>query len=351
GDTPEPVRVAADAVDDQERHAVLVLDPFRLHHANRLLDLVASREIRTEGAMHGGDVTGLDVIDVVVAWPPDAPLDDLELPAIDLPGGEDEADQLVGRLGPAIPVVGARRHLGLGHLHAPRPDEALVVIGRVVRARHHDPAHALLERRPVDVVGERHVLVLRPELRVAVVLPRRGVQARRPHVPAVDDGVGAAEVLTVRVSIGLGQIRDDQAGHGLAGGRGRAHVDRYQVPALTELLEHALGDVAGRSGQDHASPGHGAAYIHFRSSRRPICRRWTSSGPSAKRSVREWAHQKASGKAWLTPPPPCNCMARSTTRSVMFGTSTLISAIACLAALLPTLSIIQPALSTSPPAS
>jgi hypothetical protein len=29
----------------------------------------------------------------------------------------------------------------------------------------------------------------------------------------------------------------------------------------------------------------------FRSSSRPIWRRWTSSGPSAKRSVREWAHQ------------------------------------------------------------
>ena len=48
---------------------------------------------------------------------------------------------------------------------------------------------------------------------------------------------------------------------------------------------------------------------------------------------------EASGNSWLTPPPPWSCMARSTTASVMLGTATLISAMACLAALLPTVSI------------
>src|SRR5256885_1696091 len=81
----------------------------------------------------------------------------------------------------------------------------------------------------------------------------------------------------------------------------------------------------------------------LRSSRRPIWRRCTSSGPSAKRSVREWAHMDASGNSWLTPPPPWSWMARSTTRSVMLGTATLISAIACRAALLPTVSIMDAA--------
>src|SRR5438093_9277 len=56
---------------------------------------------------------------------------------------------------------------------------------------------------------------------------------------------------------------------------------------------------------------------------------------------------KASGNSWLTPPPPCTCMAQSSTCNVMFGTATLISAMACLAALLPTVSIMNAACSTS----
>src|SRR2546428_184071 len=62
---------------------------------------------------------------------------------------------------------------------------------------------------------------------------------------------------------------------------------------------------------------------------------------------RECAHIDASGSSWLTPPPPWSCMARSITPSVMLGTATLISAIAWRAALLPTVSIMCAAWSTS----
>src|SRR5262249_1109413 len=71
----------------------------------------------------------------------------------------------------------------------------------VVRAGHDDAPNAFLQGGPIDVVGERDVLVLRPELGIAVVLPRGGVESRRAHVPTVDDGVGAAEVLAVLVAI------------------------------------------------------------------------------------------------------------------------------------------------------
>src|SRR5207249_1299486 len=77
GQAPEAVCVAADPVDDQERYAVLVLDVGRLHHADRLLDLIAPREIGAERPMHHLDVPGLHLLDGVVAPPADTPLHDL----------------------------------------------------------------------------------------------------------------------------------------------------------------------------------------------------------------------------------------------------------------------------------
>src|SRR5215470_6367050 len=69
GEAPEAVRVAADAVDDEEGNAVLVGDVLGLDHPDRLLDLVAPREVGAERPVHGLDVAGLDLVDVVVARP------------------------------------------------------------------------------------------------------------------------------------------------------------------------------------------------------------------------------------------------------------------------------------------
>ena len=74
--------------------------------------------------------------------------------------------------------------------------------------------------------------------------------------------------------------------------------------------------------------------------------RWTSSGPSASRSVRASA-QARPGKSPLTPAPPWAWMARSITRSAMLGATTLIIAISGAAALLPTVSIRCAAFSVS----
>src|SRR6266403_1728483 len=256
GQAPEPVGVAADAVDDEERNTVVVRDVLGLHHPDGLLRLIARREIRAEGPMHRRDIARLDVIDVVVARAADAPLHDFQPAAVHLAGGEHEAEQLVGRLRPAVPVVRARRHLGRDHVDAPVPHEPLVVIRRVVGAADDDATHALLQRHAVDIVGERDVGVLGLELGVAVVLPGVRRHARRAHEAAVDDGVGAAEVLAVGVAIGLRQIGEDEAGHGLAVARLVLDIDGHHVPALVERLEHPLGDVAGRPGQHHATLGH-----------------------------------------------------------------------------------------------
>ena len=72
----------------------------------------------------------------------------------------------------------------------------------------------------------------------------------------------------------------------------------------------------------------------LRSSRRATARRWTSSGPSPRRSVRVWAHARVSPKSSQTPPPPYTWMARSITLRAMAGATTLIIVSSARAALL-----------------
>src|SRR5262245_1235313 len=145
GDAPEAVGVAADAVHDQEGHAVLVGDVFRLHHADGLLDLISPREIGAEGAMHDLDVAWGDAIEVVVAWSPEAPLHARQPAAAHRAADQDDPGEVVGGLGQAVPVAGAGRHLRRDHLELAGRDQPLVVVGSMVGASHHDPPHTLLE--------------------------------------------------------------------------------------------------------------------------------------------------------------------------------------------------------------
>ena len=73
----------------------------------------------------------------------------------------------------------------------------------------------------------------------------------------------------------------------------------------------------------------------------------TSSGPSAKRSVRIAAYDAASGKSCERPPAPCAWMARSTISWTTLGVAILIAWISVCAPRLPTVSISQAVLSTS----
>src|SRR5688500_13832135 len=157
--------------------------------------------------------------------------------------------------------------------------------------------------------------------------PGPGTTRATPKPPPARAAVG-------HVAGGLLVTGGDEADVLLVAQAGHGAVELHAGQA--EDHTHAL---AMQLPRERFAAGHPRHYECFRSSRRPIWRRCTSSGPSAKRSVRECAHMEASGNSWLTPPPPCSCMARSTTASVMLGTATLISAMACLAALLPTVSI------------
>ena len=77
----------------------------------------------------------------------------------------------------------------------------------------------------------------------------------------------------------------------------------------------------------------------LRSSRRATVSRCTSSGPSARRSVRMWAYIDDSPKSSPIPAAPCAWMAWSMISSAICGTATLMPEISVRAALLPSLSI------------
>src|SRR3989449_10496042 len=153
---------------------------------------------------------------------------------------------LIRGLGPAVPVVGAGRHDRRDHGEHVRPDQPLVIIRGVVGAGHHHGADALLERGPIDVVGERHVLILGPELGVAVVLPGVGVEARGAHVRAVDHRVGASEVAAGVVTGRPGQGGDHDSRDRLALPGRRSGVDPDPLPPLTQLRAPSFGDVYPR---------------------------------------------------------------------------------------------------------
>src|SRR5207248_8697882 len=93
---------------------------------------------------------------------------------------------------------------------------------------------------------------------------------------------------------------------------------------------HLLQQLVGGDGHRVASGR------YFFSSRRASERLWTSSGPSARRSVRTWAHISARGKSWLTPPAPCAWIALSRIHSTVIGVEILIAWISVCAASLPT---------------
>ena len=99
-----------------------------------------------------------------------------------------------------------------------------------------------------------------------------------------------------------------------------ANLASYKVPVEIELREtlpqSAVGKILYRvlrdelprveTGQQRAGVvARLSAVSPFCSSIFAIASRCTSSGPSARRSVRAWAHACASGKSSVTPAPPC----------------------------------------------
>src|SRR5216684_1413800 len=159
-----------------------------------------------------------------------------------------------------------------------------------------------------------------------------------------------------RAATGVGDLLDRPRARGLV-----QVEDRHGHPVRGQPTRRGGTDAAGRAGHDRDSLCHVGSLlcserpwcllrlqlVALRSSRRARDLFCTSSGPSAKRSVRALAHRWASGKSWLTPPPPCAWIALSITHSVIAGVTILIAWISPCAPLLPTVSISHAVLSTS----
>jgi len=129
-----------------------------------------------------------------------------------------------------------------------------------------------------------------------------GDEADGAHA-ALDDRIGDERGAVGEGGTAAGHAGDrrqavEHAARGV-GRRGR-HLERRRPPG--RVAGHEIGE--GAADVDADPHVLGGAQPCLRSSSRPIWRRCTSSGPSAKRRVRECAHIAASGNSWLTPPPP-----------------------------------------------
>ena len=133
-------------------------------------------------------------------------------------------------------------------------DERLEVVGRVIRARDDDPPHAFLERDLVDVVGHRDVGELGLEAPLGVVRVAARDEAE------VDDGVDAAKVAPVGVSVAIHEVGDLHSFDRVPVAVRRPDVEQRQVVALTQRRQHLARDEPGRARDQNVSSRH--SYEH-----------------------------------------------------------------------------------------
>ncbi len=105
-----------------------------------------------------------------------------------------------------------------------------------------------LQRRLVDVVSHRHVGVLGPEFRLAVIGPGGRIQILGADESAVDDGIRPLKVFPVTVPVTICEITDVNSGDRSSVGGGGSAVQSHKVVALGQLRPHTLDDIATGTG-------------------------------------------------------------------------------------------------------
>src|SRR5437016_10845795 len=189
-----------------------------------------------------------------------------------------------------------------------------------------------------------------------------GAEARdqAPARELVERGEAACRHRRVAKEVAENEMPDAHAARGL-GDHGRLHhrVVGGMVVALPlrPLVHQVVGEVDRVEAEALGGLRHVAQLLPVReadlqaelhdanraSSRRAMVCLCTSSGPSARRSMRPSRHMRASGVSSETPRAPCTWMARSSTFMKTFAATTLIIEISCRASFLPTVSIFHAA--------
>ena len=139
-------------------------------------------------------------------------------------------------------------------------DEVLVVVRRVVGARHHHAPHPRLRRRLEDVEGHLHVRVLRAEEGVVCAVRAAAAVA---VVAGAGGGGGGARGGRDEAHVHHGVRALEEGPDGLARPEQVAgldavalpQVERAQLVALAQGVDDERGDGAGGAGEHHHGLG------------------------------------------------------------------------------------------------
>src|SRR3954447_2055698 len=232
--------------------------------------------------------------------------------------------------------------------HAPEQVALLLLGAEAIQRTGHDQSHVVAADRqaPVGALLEEERRVEEGAAGAAVLLvDRQAVPAELAHL--------ARQLVRVHVLEAVRQVREAIAGE-LALGEVANRADEVLLLVGQRRVgltrdgggRHQAGCAADARSAGPPYSASDGSFAQRLSSRSAMTILWTSSGPSARRSMRRLRHMIASGVSSETPSAPWTWMARSSTSITTFAATTFVIEIAWRASRLPYSSICQAAFST-----
>src|SRR5215212_5562572 len=246
GDAPEFSGVVRNTVEDVKGNAIFVFYVRRLHGLAEKLLHVALADVPSELADVAcwGLVLEEARVDLTRHDYPD--LDDLQLTS-QAAAGVEEAERLVGGLGPAVETVRARIILGADAVSQPCVVRSLVPLRGLIGTRRDHPPHALLQREPVNTLHHVHVAPL-------TLVERLGIITFRLEMPTMDHHVRIRKQgLQHRVFVRK-QIKHFDPIDNISRSVHLPDVDESQVVALPERRQKLARYIASSPRQQYTLP-------------------------------------------------------------------------------------------------